>query len=391
VNVVFFDCYSGAAGDMLLAALIDAGAPEDAVRDSLDALRLPAWELHLRRVTSGGIAALRAEVVVGDHEPHRSYRDVREVIESADLNAGVKERALHVFARLAEAEAKVHGTEKEDVVFHEVGATDALIDVVGVASAIEHFSPSLVAASAVATGTGTVATHHGDLPLPAPAVAELLKGVPVFGRGREELVTPTGAAILTELCSSFGDLPAMTLDAVGHGAGGRQSESPNVVRALIGRLAAEDERETALMIETNIDDLNPELVPYIIDRLLESGAHDAWTNPIVMKKGRLATTLSVLCDHGARDKVIEIIFAETTTLGLRCTPVTKHTLHRELITVDIDGHAVRVKIGRRAGEALTIAPEYEDARAVARVTGVPLKEIYAHATEAARAATLDSR
>lgn len=388
MTILYFDCFSGAAGDMLLGALLDAGAPEDEVRRQLEGLNLPGWRLDVAPTTSGGLRALRAAVTLSGEEPHRSYRDVRAILESAHLDTGIRERAREVFVRLAEAEASVHGTPVEEVTFHEVGATDALIDIVGVCAALEHFGPGLVAASPIATGIGAVATHHGLLPLPAPAVAELLKGTPIFGRGNKELVTPTGAALLVTLCNTFGELPSMSLSSVGYGAGARASGAPNVVRVLVGEPADVDYGR-AVLIETNIDDMSPELLPHVIDALLEAGAQDAWLTPIVMKKGRHATALSVLCDDAGREKVIDILFRETTTLGLRITPVAKQALERKWISADVAGHTIRVKIAFHNGSVVTTAPEYEDARAAARSTGLPLKEIYALAIDAARSLISD--
>jgi pyridinium-3,5-bisthiocarboxylic acid mononucleotide nickel chelatase len=382
VSVIFFDCFSGAAGDMLLGALIDAGAPESTIRRSLNALGLPGWSLEVGEVRSHGIRAVRAKVSVSQSEPARSYRDVVAVLEHSDLDDNVRTRALRTFEHLAESEARVHGVEVERVHLHEVGATDALIDVVGTCAALEHFSPSVVACSPIPTGIGSITAEHGELPLPAPAVADLLRGVPLYSRGHEELITPTGAALLVAACNSFGSMPAMTLSSVGYGAGERVLSTPNVVRVLVGQ-AVPVESDRALVIETNIDDLSPELVPHIIEQLIEAGAQDAWTTPIVMKKGRSALTMSVLCDEAARDKLMDIIFAETTTLGVRVIPVAKHALQREWINVEVHGHTVSVKVARRHGDVVTIAPEYEGARAVARATGVPLKEVYSIATKEA--------
>jgi uncharacterized protein (TIGR00299 family) protein len=393
MSIIFFDCFSGASGDMMLGALLDAGAPEENVRISLEALRLPDWRLDVRETAPGGLRGLRAHVTLSSREKHRSYLDVRNLLDRVGLDDGVRARAIAVFGRLAEAEARVHGVPLDDVIFHEAGATDALIDIVGTCAALEHFKATSVSASAIATGIGSVLTTHGELPLPAPAVAELLRGVPIFGRGNSELVTPTGAALLVTLCNAFGDLPPMTLRAVGYGAGARAEHPtgrPNVLRVLVGE-ATNQAVERALLIETNIDDLSPELIPHVIEQLLEAGAHDAWATPIVMKKGRNAATLSVLCDEAGRDKLMDIVFAETTTLGLRISTVSKHALEREGFEVDVAGHPVRVKVGRRDGRAVTVAPEYEDARAAARATGRPLKDIYSIATEAARRITSDSQ
>jgi uncharacterized protein (TIGR00299 family) protein len=320
-------------------------------------------------------------VAIGKPEPPRSYSDIVSIIERAALTEGVRRRSLDTFRVMGEAEAAVHGTSVEHVHLHEVGMTDALVDVVGSCAAIDHFKPSLVACSAIATGTGYIGTDDGELPLPAPAVAEILRGAPIYGAGEAELVTPTGAAILRSACDEFGVLPAMSVRHIGYGAGTRDSHRPNVLRVLVGESA--DQLQTALLIETNIDDSTPETLAFVVDRLIETGAHDAWTTPIVMKKGRPAVTLSVLCDPAVRAGVEDVLFAETTTFGTRATSVSRRTLPRQTLTVSVDGHDIRVKVGRSGGRVVTVAPEYEDARAAARASARPLREIYALATRAA--------
>ena len=382
MRVLYFDCFPGAAGDMILGALIDAGAPEDDVRAAIESLGIGGWSLTVKEVRRARLRASHAEVMIDTPEPPRSYPDIVSIIEGAPLHEPVRRRALETFRYMAEAEATVHGVPVEHVHLHEVGMTDALVDVVGSSAAIEHFKPSLVACSAIATGTGSVHTDDGELPLPAPAVAEMLRGAPLYGAGRSELVTPTGAAILRSACDLFGVLPPMTVQHIGYGAGTRDSERPNVLRILIG--AGEEGSQAALHIETNIDDSTPEALAFVVERLLEAGAHDAWTAPIVMKKGRPAVTLSVLCDPGTRGEIEEILFAETTTFGTRSTIVTRQTLPRDTITVSVEGYEVRVKVGRSGGRVVTVAPEYEDARAAARATGKPLKEIYALAISASQ-------
>jgi pyridinium-3,5-bisthiocarboxylic acid mononucleotide nickel chelatase len=388
VKALHFDCFSGAAGDMILGALIDAGAPVDRIRASLEALDIENWTVDVAPVTRGGLRATRALVSIDREEPPRSYSDIVAILQRSHLIEGVRERALRTFELLASAEARVHGVQIEEVHLHEVGATDALIDVVGSSVAIEHFQPAAISASPIATGTGTVATQHGELPLPAPAVAELLTGVPVFSRGNSELVTPTGAAILRAACDSFGDMPQLVLQCTGYGAGEQDRQVPNIVRVFVGE-TTDHQRHSAVVIETNIDDMSPEILPHVIDRLLAAGAQDAWTTPIVMKKGRAATTLSVLCDDGAKAAVMEIVFAETTTLGLRVSSVEKHMLARRWVEVEVEGHPVRVKLAERDGKVISVAPEYDDARTAALATGRPLREVYEQASLLARSSSFE--
>lgn len=389
MRVLYFDCFSGAAGDMILGALVDAGAPEADVRGALGALDVGGFDLRIVETRRAGVRALHAIVEAGDSPIRRAYRDVAELIARAPLTASVKERVLSCFSILAGAEGRVHGIDPNDVHFHEVGALDALVDVVGACAALEHFLPARVMTSPIATGTGIVESAHGPLPLPAPAAVEILRGrgASLYERGTGELVTPTGAALLATFSDSFGPLPQMTVDAIGHGAGSRDGDVPNVVRALVGEMVgAEPGPSVALLIETNLDDLAPEMLPHVVESLIEAGAQDAWITPIVMKKGRPAFTLSVLADPERRTDLIDLVYRETGTLGMRVVPVDKPTLARKWISVEVEGHQLRVKLGLRDGEITSMAPEYEDARRVARITGLPLKEVHARALEAARVA-----
>ena len=382
MTVLYFDCFSGAAGDMILGALIDAGAPEPDVKRAVESLSIEGWALTVKEVRRAGLRASRAEVSIASPEAPRGYADIVSIIEQAPMAEAVKRRSLDTFRVMAEAEAAVHGSPVERVHLHEVGMTDALVDVVGSSAAIEHFGPSLIACSPIATGTGSVRTDDGELPLPSPAVAELLRSAPVYGVGENELVTPTGAAILRSACDEFGVLPPMSVAHIGYGAGARDPDRANVLRVLVGENV--DAQHTAVLIETNIDDSTPEALAYVVERLLEAGAHDAWAAPIVMKKGRPAVTLSALCDPGARSRLDEILFEETTTLGTRATLVTRRMLPRDSLTVTVHGHDIRTNVARSKGRVVTVAPEYEDAAAAARATGKPLKEIYALAIRAAQ-------
>ncbi|CAN5711233.1 nickel pincer cofactor biosynthesis protein LarC [soil metagenome] len=387
MTVLYFDCFSGASGDMILGALLDAGAPLDRVRSSLEALDIEGWELSVDHVHRGHLRATRAEVVVaGAARTTRTLRDVIDIIDRASLTEPIRRRARCCFNILAEAEGRVHGVEPEDVHFHDVGSLDAIIDVVACSTAFEHFGTDHVVTSAIATGTGTIDGPHGTLPLPAPAVVEILqsRGATMFGRGHTELVTPTGAALLATFSDDFGDLPSMTLEGSGYGAGHHDLATPNVLRVLVGRsVDAPRARSRSLVIETNVDDMSPELVPHLIDRLLEAGAHDAWVTPIVMKKGRPALTVSVLAASEAREQLAHIIYREATTLGLRLSHIDRDVLERRWVDVVVEDHPVRVKLGIHDGEIVNSSPEYDDARAVAYATGLPLKKVYALAIAAA--------
>ena len=383
MKVLYFDCFSGASGDMVLGALLDAGASQDAVRGALNSLSLPGWSLTVDETKRNGIRGLRAEVNA-PLQSRRSYSDIKTLLQSADLDEEIRERSGEVFLALAEAEAKVHGTSVEDVHFHEVGALDAIIDIVGSCAAVADLAPDLIVCSPIRTGTGVAPTDHGLLPVPVPAVTELLDEIPVEISGEGESLTPTGAALLATFSDRSGPPPRLHLRATGYGAGARDPQVglPNLLRVLIGDADEHDGYETHLVVETNLDDMLPELIPYVIERSMAAGAQDVWTYPIVMKKGRPALTLSALVTPKTLDAVLDVLYEETTTLGVRISPAAKRELHREWRTVQVEGYDVRIKVGQRSGRVTTASPEYEDAAKVARVTGIPLKEIYARALRA---------
>jgi pyridinium-3,5-bisthiocarboxylic acid mononucleotide nickel chelatase len=385
VKLLYFDCFSGASGDMILGALLDAGASEERVRSSLDLLGLQGWELQISDVQRGPLRSTRATVTAHEDGTSRTYAEVVVILEAAGLSASIKERAKAVFEVLARAEGRIHATPRDEVHFHEVGSLDAIVDIVGCCAALEDFLPARIVTSPITTGTGTVQSSHGALPLPAPAVTEILQscGAALIARGTRELITPTGAALLAVFTDTFRSLPPMTLEGTGYGAGaGQGGELPNVLRVITGESLNEiapPRDGTAILIETNLDDMSPELVPYIIESLLEAGAHDAWVAPIAMKKGRPGYTLSTLCAPVKKWHLMEIIFRETTTLGVRVTAVERTIADRHWTEVEVAGHKVRVKIGTRHGDVISTAPEYEDVVAASRATGLPLKEIYGRA------------
>ncbi|CAN5724086.1 nickel pincer cofactor biosynthesis protein LarC [soil metagenome] len=383
MTIAYIDCFAGIAGDMLLGALLDAGASEERVRSALDSLELDGWEMSVTEVTRAGLRATRATVTTHDADTARSYRDMVTLLEAAPLEEAVARMALEVFGALGGAESTVHGVPLDEVHFHEVGSPDALIDIVGCSAAWADLSPETALASPVGTGTGSVTTAHGLMPLPVPAVTQLLTGAPFVGRGDTELVTPTGAALLSVLADGFDELPAMTLSTTGYGAGSRDLAFPNVVRVLLGAELRSSQRGEGEIIDTNLDDLSPELLPHVVECLMGAGAQDAWITPIIMKKGRPGYSLSVLTDRGHRTALLEVLYRETSTLGARVTPVVKEALDRSFVEVTIEGLPMRVKVGRRHGRVTTVSPEHDDARRLASETGLPLKEVYARALRAA--------
>ena len=381
MKTLYFDCFSGASGDMILGALVDAGADQAEVMGCLEALDLPGWQVSFHPVTKNGVAATKVVVEVTDDAHSRSFRDLVAIVEAADLPEEVRRAAMQILTVLGEAEAKVHGTSLEEIHLHEAGGHDALIDIVGAAAALASLGAERVVVSSIATGRGTTDSAHGTIPVPGPAVLEILRGAPIESRGNLELITPTGAAILAAVRDSYGEMPAMTVASVGYGAGEREGESlPNVLRVVVGD-AEPGEITDRLLLETNIDDMSPELVPYAIERLLAAGAEDAWASPIVMKKGRPALTLSVLTPPTSLDEVMTTLYRETTTFGVRIRGVGKDELERRWGATTVEGHEVRVKIGTHKGEDVTRSVEYEDAAKVARITGLPLAEVYRRAVD----------
>lgn len=383
------DASAGIAGDMLLGALLDAGAGLEPVRAAVAAVAGPAVRISTREVRRAGLRALKAEVeaLVAD-PPERTWRDIRELLQQAGLPEPVERNAAAVFRRLAEAEARVHGVAPDEVHFHEVGALDAIADVVGCCAALADLGITTVSAGPVALGSGRVRTRHGRLPVPAPAVAELARGWQVSAGGENELATPTGMALLRTLATTCEPLPPLLLDAVGIGAGGRDpADHPNVVRVLLGTPSGPGAEELVL-IEANVDDLDPRLWPGIVQGLIEDGAADAWLTPILMKKGRPAHTLSVLCASHRTDALRARIFRDTSTLGIRHSSRHRVALERGFVPVAVGDGAVSIKLGHRDGVLLQVMPEFEDVAALARAEGRPERLVLQEAATAAVAAGL---
>ena len=372
---------------MLLGGLVDAGVPFDQLQHALDALHLTGFELTREKVMRGAFAATKVNVVVTDHATSRHLSDIEAVLDASALAVEVRERARRIFRRMIEVEAGIHNISIEQAHLHELGALDTIVDVVGVLLGFDLLGVQEVIVSPVPLGRGTLKTSHGQMPLPAPATLALLRGAPVVGvECAVETVTPTAAALLTELASHFGPIPAMCLSSIGYGAGGRTIPEPNIVRILIGEAGEPepDKCETLVLLETNIDNMNPELYGYVIERLLADGALDAYLTPVVMKKNRPGIVLSVLCQPQDEVALRALVFAETTTLGIRAQRVARYALPRTFVQVETPYGSVQVKVSRW-GKGEKAAPEYEDCRRAAQSAGVPLRQVYEAALAAYRA------
>ena len=395
MRVAYFDCPSGAAGDMVMGALVDAGVPFDALREELGKRGLSGFTLERREVMKGVFRATKVDVHIHDHdhthgdaghahdEPHgrhehpdRNLESILALITASGLDAGVKAKAARIFTRLAEAEARVHGTTVEQVHFHEVGAVDAIVDVTGACIGLHLLGVDAVHCSALPVGGGFVTGAHGKIPIPGPGTAELLKGFPVVDTGvKRELVTPTGAAILTTLATSAGTMPAMTVEAVGYGAGDMDLEAPNVLRVFVGRPADSGGRETIMQVETTVDDMQPQLWEAVMERLFEAGALDVYLTPVMMKKSRPGTVLTALCTPDKVTELSRVLFEESSTIGVRWTAYQRERLAREMVSLTTAYGAITYKVSRLEGRVVTATPEFDEVRRIARSKGVPVREV----------------
>jgi pyridinium-3,5-bisthiocarboxylic acid mononucleotide nickel chelatase len=392
MKLAYFDCFSGISGDMTLGALVDAGCPVEHLRSELRGLQVPGWELSAERVWKNGMAATSVTVTAQDRQKHRSLNTILEILESSKLAGPVCDRARAIFTKLGEAEARVHDVPLEKIHFHEVGAVDAIVDIVGACIGFHFLGLEKFACSALNVGGGTVKMAHGTLPVPAPATANLLQGKPTYSNGvPKELVTPTGAAMVATLCDSFGPQPAMSVAAIGYGAGTADLEGqPNVLRIMIGEEAEKTVPgfdEEIAVIEANLDDMNPQIYGYFLEKALAAGALDVYTTPVQMKKNRPGTLLTVLCTPQDTHTLMSLIFAETTTFGARTYRAARRTLPREFVSVSTDFGEVRIKISRMNGRILHVAPEYDDCRRLAVEKNVPLQRVISEALRAYEAAS----
>ena len=388
MRIAYFDCFSGISGNMILGALLDVGLGLEVLREALAGLQISGYEIKARRVVKKHIACTLVDVETSEVGVERHLSDILDIIGESTLPEEVKETCGRIFTRLAEAEAKVHGLDVEDIHFHEVGGLDAIVDVVGSVVGLKLLGIEEAYSSPLHLGRGFVECAHGRFPVPAPATLELVRGVPTYGRDVEaELVTPTGAAIITTLAKGFGQAPPMEVEAIGYGAGHRDLPIPNLLRVSVGRaLRLEEqgyEEDIVTLMEANIDDMNPEFYEHVMARLFDKGALDVFLTPIQMKKSRPAVKLSAIVREADLNGVLDVFFEETTTLGVRLYEARRKKLTRERIVIETKYGKVGVKVGKLGDAVKNISPEYEDCRRIAEREGIPLKEVYEEARRAA--------
>ena len=385
MKTLYFDCFAGASGDMILGAMVAAGVDPDELREQLSLLNVDGFRIDFETTDRSGLSATYARVVTTDQKKHRHLSDIRRIIEASGITDAAKDLSIRIFTRLAEAEARVHNDPIEKVHFHEVGALDAIVDVVGAAICFDLLKIDRFVSSPLHVGSGMIEMAHGRFPIPPPAVTELLRGVPFYsGDIKGELLTPTGAAIVTTVCQEYGPIPRIKTDRTGYGAGTREYENfPNVLRVLIGETELDDAASERLwMIETNLDDVSPQIIGHVMDRIFELGALDCYFTPVQMKKNRPGVLLSVLCKPEDKEAVMKLLFTETTTLGVRSYEVERRALRRSVVQVETQYGPIFVKVAHLNGRVVNEMPEFEQCRAAAIRANVPLKVV----EEAARVA-----
>ena len=392
MKLLYFDCFSGAAGDMILGALIDAGLPLDELKRALGSLGVEGWDVSADHVVKCGITAVKFRVHEHVHEPHdgsgghRHYHlsGIKKRIDQSALSGSGRERAKALFDRLAEAEAAIHSMPVEKVHLHEVGALDSIIDIVGAVFALEWFAADRIVVSPINVGGGTVRTSHGVYPVPAPATLRLLGEVPVYGGTiAKELLTPTGALLLSDYATSFGPIPPMRVSRVGYGAGDIDLDgTPNVLRIVVGDAVGEVHAERVIVIECEIDDMNPQIFGALMDRLHAAGALDVFYSSVQMKKNRPGTLMTIIAPPAHRAKLVNLVFQETTTIGVRFAEMTRECLERETVTVTTELGSIRFKVARRDGRVFNAQPEFEDLARLAEEHSRPIKDVQALAAKA---------
>jgi len=379
MKIAWFDCFSGISGDMCLGALVDAGVPLKEIEKGLKALQLKGYRLTEKKVLRAGLSATKVDVVLSSESGKseaRRWKDIRKTVKDSSLPGHIKEQGLRIFRSLFDAEAKVHGTTIGKTHLHELGCVDCLVDIFGVLLGLSYLGVEKVYASAINTGSGTVKTEHGVLPVPAPATAELLKGIPCYSYGPGfEMTTPTGAALIKTLSSGFGERPYFSADKIGLGAGGKDPEcQPNLLRLMVGEGHKNMQNESVTVIETNIDDMNPQIYEYVMERLFSAGALDVFLTPVIMKKSRPGVLLSVLCSDDKRNSLIQIILEETTSIGIRFHEAGRVTMERKMNEVKTEYGRIKVKASS-FGSASKSTPEYEDCKKIAKEKNIPLIKV----------------
>ena len=373
MRTLYFDCFAGASGNMILGSLLALGVDKEELQRQIWLLNIPDFDLLVSQVDRSGISATHVEVKVPHEHVHRHLRDIETIIDDSKLSDSIKERAKKIFGRLAEAEAKIHGIDVQKVHFHEVGAMDAIVDVVGACVGFELLGIERFVCSKIHVGSGFAKMAHGTFPVPPPAVAELLTGFPIYSTDVEgELITPTGAAIISAVCDSYAALPEITVERVSYGAGTREyKDFPNVLRLLLGESAAEKASNSnvltdrLILLETNIDDISPQILGFVMERAFDLGALDCWFTSIQMKKNRPATVVSILCQPGDKDKLADLLYRETSTLGVRIREIERECLPREFVKVETKYGPVDVKIARRGIDIVNAMPEFDQVKKLA--------------------------
>jgi uncharacterized protein (TIGR00299 family) protein len=384
MKIAYFDCFSGVSGDMILGALIDAGLDPGDLRKALAGIPLSGYEISAEKAVKNGITGTRFNVTVSGKQRERNLSDILKIIHESSLKEPAKKSAGDIFRNIARVEANIHSKKIEEIHFHELGAVDSIIDIAGACAALDMMGIDIVHCSRINVGEGFVKSEHGLLPVPAPATASLLLGVPIYSSGAQaELATPTGAAIIAHFSKQYGPMPDMKARSVGYGAGMKDLAAPNLLRVFIGEGGIQAGRETIVALETNIDDMNPEFYQHVSERLLESGAMDVYTTPVIMKKTRPGVQLTVLAREETQEALTGIIFEETTTAGIRINRMERVALDREMRTIRTRFGEIGVKLLYSGGRVVTASPEYEDCRRLAKSEGVPLKEVYDEAKKIA--------
>ena len=388
MRTLYFDCFAGASGNMILGAMLGLGVGRAQLESELDKLGLPNVSLKVENVDRSGISAIHVQVLAPDQKDHRHLSDILSIIENSNVSQSVKQRSIEIFTRLADAEATVHGIAREKVHFHEVGAIDAIVDIVGACICFELLGIERFVCSKIHVGSGFVDMEHGRFPVPPPAVAELLRNVPVYSTELlGELITPTGAAIISTISEAYGPLPEVSLQSTSYGAGSRTYEKfPNVLRVMLGETEqiakAKTDIDDLLLMETNLDDISPQVLSYVMERAFALGVLDCWFTPIQMKKNRPATMISVLCSKDKRELISGLLYSETTTLGLRIREVERECLSREIRSVATQFGPVDVKLAYYEGKLVNAMPEFQQVKKIAIEAGLPLKDVQTEVLEA---------
>lgn len=385
MKIAYFDCFSGASGDMILGALIDAGLSPRQLKEELRKLKIPTLSFRTKRVLRGGLFG--TQVIIegkGEKKTHRTLKELWKILDRSRIEPQIKEKTKRILERIAKVEAGIHGKPVEEVHFHEIGGLDSLVDIVGSVWGVEQLQIQKVYVSPVNVGRGFVKCEHGILPVPAPATIALMEGKPIYSSGeKRELLTPTGAALLTFLGSEFGSMPNMRVEKVGYGAGKDDLAHPNLLRLMIGSLETQHENERVMIIETNIDDMNPQFYEYLMEKLLGMGALEVFLTPLIMKKNRPATLLTILSSAEKLSSIVDFLMKETTTIGIRWREENRSCAEREIISLRTRYGTIRFKLAKWKGELVNLSPEYEDCKKLAFTQKVSIKQIYEEAKKAA--------